>query len=140
MLRDDVMNQMKQAMKEKNAVRLSAIRYLWSEIKNAEIDSKVELDDEAIHAVVMKEVKKRKDGIAQLQEAGRDVAEEVAKLEVLEEFLPEMMSEDDIKKAIDEVVSSGADQFGAVMGQVMSKLKGKADGSLVQKLVKEKLS
>ena len=141
MLRQTIQDQMKQAMKDRDQVRLSALRFLWSEIKNAEIDAKVELDNSGVEAVVMREVKKRKDVIEQMKEAGREenVAEEQAQLDVLMEFMPEQMSREDVEKIVDEVITGGADNFGAAMGQVMAKVKGQADGKLVQELVKEKM-
>jgi uncharacterized protein YqeY len=145
MLREQVQDQMKQAMRDKDRVRLDALRYLWSEVRNAEIDAKVELDDQAIQAVVAREVKKRKEALRQAQGKQGDemkawVEEEEAKLEVLVAFLPEQMSREEIEKVVDEVVASGASDFGAVMGRVMEKVKGKAEGKLVSEVVKGKLA
>jgi len=139
MLRNDVQDEMKQAMRDKDAVKLSALRMLWSEVRNAEIDAKGELDDAAVEKVVAREVKKSRETIEQMEGAGRDVGEEKTKLEVLQSFQPEMMSKEEVEKMVDEVVAGGASEFGAVMGQVMGKVQGRAEGKMVQEVVKEKL-
>ena len=125
----------------REAVKLETIRFMKSLIQNAEIDAG-ELDDDAIVKLLMKDVKKRKDSIAQFTEAGRDemAADEQEKVDIIQAYLPEMMSKEDIEKIVDEVVSAGATDFGAVMGQVMGKTQGKADGKVVAAVVKEKIS
>lgn len=129
-------------MRDRNQVKLDALRYLWSEIKNAEIDAKVELDDEAILAVIGREVKKRKDAIAQMKEAGRSemVVDEEAKLAIFVGFMPEQMGRGELEAIVEQIISESDNQtFGSVMGQVMARVKGKADGKLVQEVVREKL-
>lgn len=140
-LRDEIQTQMKQAMRDKDQVRLAAVRFLWSEIRNEEIDNKGDLTDEQVLNVIAREVKKRKDAIEQMQQVGREemVTEEQAKLDILMEFMPEQMGREEIEKVVDELMKSGATEFGPLMGQVMAKLKGKADGKTVQEVVKEKL-
>lgn len=140
MLRGQIQDQMKGAMKARERVRLEALRYLWSEIKNAEIDAKAELDDEGVMKIVRREVKKRSEAIEQMKQAGRDelVMEEAAKLSVLEEFVEEM-SEEDIGELVDRVVDEGLKEFGVVMGKVMGLTQGKADGRKVSEVVKERL-
>lgn len=142
MLRQEIQDQMKQAMKNRDQVRLGALRFLWSEIKNAEIDAKVELDDSGIHAIIKKEVKKRSQAIDQMKEAGREelAMEEEAKLAVISEFMMEEMSEEKISALVDQAVDEGLTEFGKVMGHVMGLAQGQADGRLVQKIVREKLS
>lgn len=141
MLKAKIMDQMKDAMRARAQLRLDTLRYMLSEIKNAEIDAKVELTDEAIIAVLQKEVKKRKDGIDQMDSAGRDSVEEKEKLEIIREFLPEEMSREAIEAIVDEVLTSSADRdFGKVMGMVMGRTKGQADGKLVGEVVKAKLA
>lgn len=141
MLRENIQEQMKQAMRDRDQVRLEAIRFLWSEIKNVEIDAKHELSDEEILEVAGREVKKRRDVIDQMKSGGREelVGEEEAKLKVIMEFMPEQMSREEIEKIVGEVVSGGAADFGAVMKEVMPRVKGKADGKLVSEVVKTKL-
>jgi uncharacterized protein YqeY len=133
---------MKEAMRSKNTMRLEAIRYVWSEIRYQEIDKKSDLSDEEIVTLMQREVKKRNEAIEQMKNAGRTemVSDEENKLNVIKEFMPEMMSKEEIAKVVDEVVAAGATDFGRVMGQVMGRVKGKADGGLVNQVVKEKLA
>lgn len=141
MIRKTISDQLKQAMLAKDKAKLASLRYVWSLIKNAEIDKKSELNDEEIVKLVAREVKTRKEAIEQFAEAGRDdlVSEEREKLKVLEALLPEMMGRDEVEKLVDNVVGSGKDDFGEVMKEVMGKVKGKAEGKLVAEVVKEKL-
>lgn len=140
-LRNSVYEEVKKAMKAREAQRLETLRFIWSNIKNVEIDAKHELTDEEVVKLLMTEVKRRKEAIEQFRQGKRDdLAEaEEEKLKVIQEFLPEMMSEEEIAKVVDEVVAAGVNNFGAVMGQVMGRVKGKAEGNLVSKVVKEKL-
>lgn len=141
MLKAKIMDQMKEAMRARAQLRLDTLRYMLSEIKNAEIDAKVELDDNAVVAVLQKEVKKRKDGIEQMDAAGRDASEEKEKLAIIREFLPEEMSREAIEKIVDEVMAESSDRdFGKIMGMVMGKTKGQADGKLVGEVVRAKLA
>lgn len=142
MKREEIFNGIKEAMKAKDSVRLDALRFVWSRIKEVEIDKKAELNDEEILTLITKEVKSRKEAIEQFRGAGRNdlVMEEEAKLAVLTAFLPQMMSEAEVEKVVEEILAIGESDFGKVMGMVMGKLKGKADGSVVQKVVKTKIS
>ncbi|MFC1654114.1 GatB/YqeY domain-containing protein [Patescibacteria group bacterium] len=142
MLRSQIQSSIKDAMRAREAVKLEALRFVWSKIKELEIDKKSDLNDDEIQKVLMKEVKSRKEAIEQFREAGRDelVSDEESKLVFLEELLPEMMSESDVGEVVDKIISSGENDFGKVMGQVMGRVKGKADGNLVSKVVREKLS
>src|SRR3990167_5275008 len=102
MLRNQIFEQLKAAMKARDKVRLDALRYLWSLIKNAEIDARVDLGDEQVVKIVQGEVKKRKEAMEQMGRAGRGelVTEEEGKLKVLEEFLPEQMSDEEISELV----------------------------------------
>lgn len=142
MLRDQIMAEMKQAMKDKDTIKLEAIRYLWSEIKNAEIDAKVELDDQAIHAIIKRELKKRAEAVEQMRGAGRtEMAEdEEQKMEIIKQFsLPEM-SREDIERIVEQKQSEGITEFGSLMKAVMAETHGNADGKLVSEVVKQKLT
>ncbi len=142
MLRDEIQKSMISAMKAHDTVRLDALRYLWSLIKNAEIDAKRELEDNEVIKVTGTEVKKRKEAIELMKQGGRDdlALSEEDKLRVLQEFLPEQMSEEEVEKIVDEVLAGGASDFGRVMGQVMGRTAGKADGKVVSDIVRKKLS
>lgn len=139
--RDIIQGQIKEAMKARESVRLESLRFVWSRIKELEIDKKSDLNQEEVMAVVIKEVKSRKEAIEQFKGAGRDdlVSQEEEKLVFLTDLLPEMMSREGVEKIVEEVLSSGNTDFGAVMGQVMGKVKGKADGKMVSEVVREKI-
>ncbi|OGV92668.1 hypothetical protein A3B57_01165 [Microgenomates group bacterium RIFCSPLOWO2_01_FULL_47_10] len=142
MLREQIQTGIKEAMKARDSVRLDALRFVWSRAKELEIDKHAELIDEEIQTLVTKEVKTRKEAIEQFKNAGRtDLVEaEEKKLTVLMELMPVQMSEIEIAKVVDEVISGGANNIGAVMGQVMARVKGKADGGMVSAVVRQKLS
>jgi len=133
---------MKQAMKARDSVRVGTLRYLLSELKNAEIDQG-ELTPEAVTKVITKQVKQMKDALKDFVAAGRDeiVAEESQKIAILEEFLPDQMSDEDLEVLVSEVVS-GTDErnMGKLIGMVMSKVSGQADGGRVSAAVKKALS
>jgi uncharacterized protein YqeY len=134
------------AAKGKDKVRLSALRLIKSALHNKEIDARRELKEEEVLQVLSSMVKQRKDSIEQFTNGGRmDLAEKEEKeLRVIQEFMPEQMSEEDIEaaivKAIDEVGAASPRDMGKVMKALMPIVTGKADGKLVSQKVKEKLS
>jgi uncharacterized protein YqeY len=137
---------MKTAMKNKEKTKLSVIRMLRSEIKNEEIERQHTLNDEEVIEVLMRELKKRKDALQQFEEAGRDdlVQQLREEISVIEPYLPEQLSEEELRELVREVVqetgaSSKAD-MGKVMKAIMPRVKGRADGKLVNRLVQEVLS
>lgn len=145
-LKKKLMDDMKKAMKEKDKARLSVIRMTRSEIKNKEIETGAELDDQGVTAVIAKQVKQIKDSLADFEKSGKeDVMDKLyQEIEILQEYLPEQMSEEEVDQLIDQVIEeTGAENIsdmGQVMGAIMPKIKGKADGSEVSAKVKEKLS
>ncbi|WP_457642999.1 GatB/YqeY domain-containing protein [Persephonella sp.] len=138
--------EMKTAMKSGEKERLSVIRMLISEIKKVQIDRKKELSDDEIIQVLQKYAKQRKESIKQYREAGReDLAQkEEFELKVVQEFLPQPLSEEELKAVVEQAISetgaSSMKDMGKVMKVVMEKVKGRADGSVVSAIVKEKLS
>lgn len=149
MQKQELKDQLKEAMLAKDELKTSVIRFVLSGITYYEIQkggAGYEATEEDVLAVINKEVKQRKDSIEQFEKAGRqDLADkEKAELTILESYLPEQMSEEEVKKYVDEAVTtSGASSLqdmGKVMALLMPKVKGKADGTLVSKLVKEALS
>lgn len=144
-LQDRLADDMKTAMKEKESgkKRLSVIRMVRSSLKNAEIDKKCELSEEEVIDVLAREVKKRRDALEEYLKAGReDIANDLQEeIEILIKYLPEQMSEDEIRTlvraVIDEVKPAGPKDMGKVMGKLMPKVNGKADGKLVNQIVKE---
>lgn len=138
-LRTQLTDQMKNAMRARDQLRLDTIRFVLSQIKNQEIDLKRELSDEEIISAIKKEVKNRKDAIEQFRQGGRDeiVQEEELKLEVLKEFLPAEMSDEDLEKIVRKVIDLAEDKsFGKVMPAVMAEVKGQVDGRRVSEMVK----
>lgn len=146
-LKSRIMDDVKAAMKSKQADRLSAIRFLQSAIKNKEIDLRPnEITDEDIMGVIKKSAKQRKDSIEQYEKAGRQdlVDKEKFELSVIEEYLPAQMSEQQVAGIVDEVIAalgaSSMKDMGSVMKEVQAKTAGAADGKIVSQLVKAKLS
>jgi uncharacterized protein YqeY len=139
-LREQLDSKLKDSMIAKDEAIVSLLRMIKSSIKNAEIAKGHDLEDPEILVVLEKEAKQRKDSIDQFTAGNRlDLAEkEKFELNIIESYLPEKMSEEEIREVVKKVAgdNSGSD-FGRVMGAVMGELKGKADGALVQKIVKE---
>jgi len=137
--------EMKSALKAGDKEKLSVIRMLISEIKKVQIDKQKELTDDEIVQVLQKYAKQRKESIKQYTQAGRkDLAEkEQRELEIVSKFLPEALDENEIEKIVSKVITetgaSSMKDMGKVMKKVMEEVKGRADGSVVSKIVKEKL-
>jgi uncharacterized protein YqeY len=137
---------LKDAMRAKDELRKSVIRMTITALKNAEIDAGGELDEESALKVMVAEAKRRRDSIADYEKAGRDdlVEQEKAELVVLESYLPEQLGKEEIaaqaKAVIAEVGASSMKDMGKVMGALMPRLKGQADGRLVNQVVKELLA
>ena len=143
-LKEKLANDMKEAMKAREAgkERLSVIRLVRGAIRQIEIDQRVELDDEGVLAVISKEVKQRRDSIEEFKKGGREdlIAQNEADIAILMEYLPAQLTEAEVKALVDEAVAAvGAKDpkdMGKVMKELMPKVKGKADGKLVNQLVK----
>ena len=145
-LKDRITEDMKSAMRAKEADRLLAIRNLLAAMKQKEVDERVVLDDAAVVAIVDKLVKQRKDSIAAFTQAGRTdlVEKESAELAVLQGYLPERLDADAIAREVAAVVAelgaAGPGDMGKVMGAVKTRLAGKADMGLVSAAVKAALA
>lgn len=149
-LKEQIMADLKEAMKQKQKDRLRVLRSLKSKLLEKEISERKggegELSDEQAVEVLMKAAKQRKESIEQFEEGDReDLAEnEREELAIIESYLPKMLSEDEIREAvqekIDELGAEDMSDMGRVMGVMMQELKGKAEGSKVSKVVKEELS
>ncbi len=145
-LKDQINEDMKSAMRAKDAARLLTIRGLMAAMKQKEVDERVTLDDAAVIAIVDKLIKQRKDSISQFAAAGRTdlVEKETAELQVLEAYLPARMSAEEITaevaKIVAELGATGPGDMGKVMGAVKAKLAGKADMALVSAAVKQALA
>ena len=138
------------AFKAKQTLTVSVLRLLKTALTNKAIEQKIdkdgELSDEDVLSVIKSEMKKRKDSYTSYTEAGRDdlASQEEEEMKVLEKYLPEQMSEAEVKKIVEGVVTSigatGPADFGKVMGATMAQLKGQADGDVVSLAVKDVLS
>ncbi|HKJ26404.1 MAG TPA: GatB/YqeY domain-containing protein [Anaerolineales bacterium] len=144
-LKKELSDAVTQAMKDRNETRKIPLRLVMSAVKEAEIDKKEELDDEEVLRLVQKEAKARKEAIADAEKANRPdlIAQAEAELAVLEEFMPEMLSEAEIQAIVEATISetgaSSMADMGNVMKAVMPKIQGRADGSMVSQMVRQKL-
>ena len=147
MLLERIESDLKSAMKEKNEIKVSAIRMLKAAIKNKEIEKRVKaLTDDEIIDVVAKQVKQRRDSISEFEKGKRQdlVDKETKEISVLEYYLPARLSKEELTGIVQKIIqSSGAKtkaDMGKVMKEVMAETKGKADGSEVSRLVSSLLS
>ncbi|MCP4396876.1 MAG: GatB/YqeY domain-containing protein [bacterium] len=144
-LKKRLIQEMKEAMKQKEQIRLGAIRQIRSTIKYKEIEQKEELNDEGVLKVIATLVKQHKDSIEQFTNGGREelAEKEQAELKVLETYLPQQMSEEEVKalvrEAVEAVGAASMKDIGKIMKYVMPKAQGRADGKLVNQFVKELL-
>ena len=142
-LLDSINQDLKSAMINKDVTVRDTIRMLLADIKRYEIDERAEADDAVISNLINKNVKQRRDSIKQFQEGGREdlVVREQEQLEVILKYLPEQLSDDEIKdlvqKAITELSVESMKDMGKLMGYLKPKLEGKTDMSIVSKLVKD---
>ncbi|WP_062195062.1 GatB/YqeY domain-containing protein [Caldimonas taiwanensis] len=145
-LKDRISDDMKAAMRAKNSERLSTIRMLLAAMKQKEVDERITLDDAGVIGIVDKLIKQRKDAAAQYAQAGRtDLADkENAEIAVLEAYLPQRLSPEDIAaevaRIVAEVGASGPGDMGKVMAAAKAALAGRADMSVVSAVVKQALS
>lgn len=145
-LKAQITEDMKTAMRAKDSARLATIRLLQAAIKQKEVDERIELDDAAVIAIMDKMIKQRKDSIAAFEGAGRqDLADqEKAETAVLQGYLPQRMSTEEITAAVQAIVAqlgaSGPGDMGKVMGAVKTQLAGKADMGAVSAAVKAALA
>jgi uncharacterized protein YqeY len=149
-VKEQIFEDLKNAMKAKDQDKLRVLRSLKAKLMEAEIAERkggqASLSDQGAIQVITKAAKQRKESIDQFMKGGREdlVANEELELKIIEAYLPELMSEDEVRKIVEEKINalgaSGPQDMGKVMGPLMGQLKGKADGSLVSKLVKELLN
>jgi uncharacterized protein len=143
---DTIRKDMFQALKEGKTLKSDILKMALAEIKNAQKASEKDLEESDIEKILRKEVKKIKDSIEQFEKMGRDdlVKKEKEQLEVLNQYLPELLGEDEVRKVVEEKIKQmGAESMrdtGKVMGVVMKELDGKAEGNTVKTIVQELLS
>ena len=145
-LKDQITEDMKSAMKAGEKDRLKVVRLIRAAIKQIEIDTREELDDAAVLAVLTKMVKQRRDSVEQFEKGDREdlAAIERAEILVLNDYLPEQLSAEELAAMVDEVIratgAEGIRDMGKVMGQIKAKASGRADMGAVSATVKERLN
>ena len=144
-MRNQILEDLKTAMKNQDKERLSVIRMVKGAIQMKELDKKHELSDEEVIDVISKEIKSRKDSINEFKKGGREdlINKTQAEIDILSEYLPKQLTEEELNEIIDKVFSEVKPESSKDMGKVMKAFKpavnGKADMGLVSKLVKEKI-
>ncbi|MBA1443840.1 MAG: GatB/YqeY domain-containing protein [Chromatiales bacterium] len=146
MLKQRILDDVKTAMKARDKPRLGTLRLITAAIKQREVDERIELDDTQVLTILDKMIKQRRDSISQFEQAGRTelVEQEQREIEVIQDYLPEGLSDEEIVTMIDEAISatgaSAMQDMGKVMGQLKPKMQGRADMGKVSGLVKQKLA
>ena len=144
-IKERMQDDLKTAMKSGDTRRREILRLLMSVFKQAEVDRRVTLSDEDIIDLLGSEAKKRRESIEEMTRAGRSelAAQEQYELDVIESYLPEQLGRDEIERVVDQVIAetgaSGPRDIGRVMGAVMPRLRGQADGKLVSDVVRQRL-
>ena len=145
-LKEKLLSNMKEAMKSKDSVKLGTVRGVISAVKNQEIDLKKELSEEEILTIVSREVKKRKEAAVLYEKGNRPELKdkEIQEMKILQTYLPEQVSEKDLRRRIQEVIAEtgaeGMKDFGKIMKTLVAEFKGKADNSLIKELANEYLN
>lgn len=145
MLKERLLSDFKEAMKNKEDIRKNTITMIRAAVLQIEKDTKKELVDDDIIEVISKEVKKRRESLVQYEKGGREdlVSQTEEEIKVLKEYLPEELSIEDIKKIVKEVIeeleATSMKDMGKVMQEVKSKTRGRADGKVINEIVKENL-
>ena len=145
-MRDKILNDLVTAMKSKDKETLAVLRMVKGAMQLEEINKKQELNDEDVIAVLSKQIKTRKESMIEFEKAGRTdlVTQTQGEIEILNKYMPEQLSEEDVIKVIDDAFEAlkpeKPSDMGKLMGFVTPKLKGKADMSFVSKTIKEKLA
>lgn len=145
-LKQTIIADMKTMMKARDTQSLTTIRMLLAAIKQKEVDERIELIDKDVVTIVQKMLKQRKDSIQQFKDAGRDdlVEKEQAEVVVISQYMPEQLSEAEVTKIVEMVISetgvNSMKDMGKLMGILKSKLEGKADMAFVNQIIRQKLS
>jgi len=143
-LKEKIFSDLKSAMKERKTETVSVLRMLLSQIHNEEIEKKSEISDEEVLKIIKKELKKREQAIAIYEEKKDEefAAKEKSEMKILEKYLPQMLSEEEIEHLIEEIIQEKKTEkpnLGDLISAVMKKAAGRADGRLVANLVKKKI-
>ena len=144
-LKEKLQEDLKSSMKNKDTVKKSVVTLIRASIKQYEVDNRVELEDDAIIDLIAKQLKQRRDSLVEFEKANRDdlVSETEAEIEVLKEYLPQQLSEEELNEiviaTISEVGATSMKDMKQIMSSIMPKVKGRADGKLINELVRKNL-
>lgn len=144
-LKQKLQEDLKSSMKNKDTVRKSVVTLIRASIKQYEVDNRTELNEDGIIDVIAKQLKQCRDALVEFEKAGREdlIKETEAEIEVLKEYLPQQLSEEEleeiVKCTISEVGATSMKDMGKIMSVIQPKVKGRADGKLINKLVKQNL-
>ena len=145
-MKNQILEDIKTAMKEQNKTKLNVVRMVKGAIQMEELNVKHELSDDEVIAIIVKQIKQRKEAIVEFEKGNREdlVEQNKQEIEILNSYLPEQLSDEEVDKIIDEAIKTinptSKRDIGKIIGAVSPKLKGKADMSIVSKKVSEKLS
>lgn len=145
-LKEKLAEDLKSAMKEKDAVRKNAVQMIRAGVLQVEKDKKVTLDDDGVLEVIAKQLKQRKDSLPDYEKSGREdlISQLNAEIAVLMDYLPEQLSEDELREIVTEAIAATGAQsikdMGKIMAAVMPKTKGRADGRMINNIAKELLN
>ena len=141
-LKNRLRSDLTSARKDRDKLRTLVLSTILADVHNREIELRAELSDDQTIKVLSRGIKQRKDAASQMRAAGRDelAREEEAQLTVLSEYLPEGMSEDDVRALVRAGIEDGVDQMGMLMGRVMPQIAGRYDGKEANRIVREELS
>ncbi len=145
-LKEKLLSDMKEAMKSKDSLKLGTIRSVIAAVKNQEIDLRKDLDEEDVLTIVSREVKKRKEAASLYKKGRRPELEdkEIQEMKILQTYLPEQISEEDLRQRIQQVIeetgAEGMKDFGKIMKTLVPEFKGKADNALIKELASEFLN
>ena len=141
-LKNRLRSDLTSARKDRDKLRTLVLSTILADVHNREIELRAELSDDQTIKVLSRGIKQRKDAASQMRAAGRDelAREEEAQLTVLSEYLPEGMSEDEVRALVRAAIEEGVDQMGMLMGRVMPQIAGRYDGKEANRIVREELS
>lgn len=145
-LKEQLAQDLKLSMKEKDTVKKNAVQGIRAAIKQVEIDTRTELDDESVIEVIAKELKRRKDVLPEYEKSGRDdlIADLKKEIDIIMGYLPSQLSHDEldeiVKAAVETTGASSMKDMGRIMAEVMPKIKGRADGKAVNEIAKNYLN
>jgi len=141
-LKGRIQTDLNQARKARDKERTLVLSTILADLRNKEIETGGALDDDGTLHVISKAIKQRNDAATQMREAGRDelASNEEAQARVLSEYLPEALTEDEVRTIVREILAGGAGQMGQVMGQLMPRIRGRFDGKEANRIVREEMT